>query len=87
MAEVKFAKGTEEWELFRDYWNLCQSVWKIENNDDYWQDVVDLTDKFYKKYQSRFARELALALVCELERKSKENKIGSSLNPAAGTRK
>ncbi len=71
MAEVKFSKGTEEWELFQDYWNLCQSVWEIEDNDDYWQSVVDSTDRFYKKYQNSFARGLALVLVNELERRSK----------------
>lgn len=70
MAEIKFAKGSEEWQLFIDYWELCQKYWRPEDNDDYWESVVKETDVFYKKYNSQFARSLALTLVEELERRS-----------------
>ncbi|WP_243034982.1 hypothetical protein [Mediterraneibacter gnavus] len=33
--------------------------------------VVEDTDRFYRKYQTEFSKELALALANELERKAK----------------
>ena len=70
LAGVKFSKGSEEWQMFMDYWALCQKFWNPEDNDDYWDAVVKETDAFYKKYNSQFARSLALTLVEELERRS-----------------
>ena len=74
MAEVKFAKGSEEWQMFMDYWALCQKYWEPDDNDDYWESVVKETDVFYRKYNSEFAKSLALTLVNELERKSRPRK-------------
>ena len=70
MAAVKFTKGSEEWQMFMDYWDLCQKYWKPENNDNYWQRVIDDTDKFYKKYKTNFTRGLVNVLVDELEHKN-----------------
>lgn len=72
MAGKKFAKGTEEWQMFQDYWNLCQSVWEVETPDEYWGGVVDSAEAFCQKYKTQFAKSLALALVNELERRSRE---------------
>lgn len=74
MAEAKFRNGSEEWQLFVDYWSLCQKYWEPENNDDYWEGVVKDTDDFYKKYNSDFSRALALVLIDELESKIKNQK-------------
>ena len=74
MAEIKFAKGSEEWQMFMDYWALCQKYWEPDDNDDYWESVVKETDVFYRKYNSEFAKSLALTLVNELERKSRSRK-------------
>lgn len=69
MAEVKFLKGSEEWQMFMDYWALCQKYWEPEDNDTYWESLTSATDDFWKKYKTTFARELALSLVNEQERK------------------
>ena len=69
--EKKFAKGSSEWMMFMDYWALCQKYWEPDDNDDYWESVVKETDVFYRKYNSEFAKSLALTLVNELERKSR----------------
>ena len=50
MAEVKFTKGSEEWQMFMDYWGLCQKYWKPEPADEYWEALVVEMDVFYKKY-------------------------------------
>ena len=72
--EKKFAKGSSEWMMFMDYWALCQKYWDPDDNDDYWELVVKETDVFYRKYNSEFAKSLALTLVNELERKSRSRK-------------
>ena len=72
--EKKFAKGSSEWMMFMDYWALCQKYWDTDDNDDYWESVVKETDVFYRKYNSEFAKSLALTLVNELERKSRTRK-------------
>ena len=61
--EKKFAKGSSEWMMFMDYWALCQKYWEPDDNDDYWESVVKETDVFYRKYNSEFAKSLALTLV------------------------
>ena len=68
--EKKFAKGSSEWMMFMDYWALCQKYWEPDDNDDYWESVVKETDVFYRKYNSEFAKALALTLVNEVERKN-----------------
>ena len=72
--EKKFAKGSSEWMIFMDFWTLCQKYWEPDDNDDYWELVVKETDVFYRKYNSEFAKSLALTLVNELERKSRSRK-------------
>ena len=72
--EKKFAKGSSEWMMFMDFWTLCQKYWEPDDNDDYWESVVKETDVFYRKYNSEFAKSLALTLVNELERKSRLRK-------------
>ena len=72
--EKKFAKGSSEWMMFMDFWTLCQKYWEPDDNDDYWESVVKETDVFYRKYNTEFAKSLALTLVNELERKSRQRK-------------
>lgn len=72
--EKKFAKGSSEWMMFMDFWTLCQKYWEPDDNDDYWELVVKETDVFYRKYNSEFAKSLALTLVNELEKKSRSRK-------------
>ena len=69
MGEVKFTKGSEEWQMFMDYWALCQKFWEPEAEDVWWEQLIQETDAFYKKYCTDFARALALELVNEAERK------------------
>lgn len=68
MAEVKFAKGSEEWQMFMDYWALCQKYWKPEKTDEWWDEVISEIDKFAKKYGSTvFVRGLCMSLINKLE--------------------
>lgn len=73
MSQVKFNKGSEEWQMFVDYWNLCQKYWQIESNDDYWQELIYAIDDFIKKYKDiPFAYRLAMAFADTKEEESKK---------------
>ena len=60
MASAKFNKGSEEWMMFTDFWNLCQKYWIVENTDEYWDSLVDCTN------------ELSMALLNSQDKKSKK---------------
>lgn len=75
MASKRFEKGSEEWQMFTDFWVLCQKYWVIEENDEYWEQAIKAADDFYKKYKGKnefFAKKLALALTDTLSEKEKE---------------
>lgn len=68
MASKRFDKGSEEWLLFMEYWQLCQKYWEPEETDEWWDEALHQIDLFSKKYGSTvFARGLCMALVNELE--------------------
>lgn len=76
MSAIKLQKGTEEFEMFRDYWKILEENWGFEDSEAYWNKVIEDTDAFYRKYETEFSKELVLALINELERKAKdENKL------------
>ena len=53
MSAVKFSKGSEEWMMFTDFWQLCQKHWEVELTDEYWEQLIrkDATE-FEQKYKS-----------------------------------
>lgn len=64
MAEVKFGKGSEEWMMFTEFWQLCQKYWNPEKNDSYWDGLVTDVDAFYKKFSKiELSKELALSFI------------------------
>ena len=68
MASKKFNKGSEEWIMFTDFWNLCQKYWIVEDSDAYWESVIRSANDFQKKYNHiLLSRRLALAFVDALE--------------------
>lgn len=74
MSAIKLQKGTEEFEMFLDYWKMLEENWGVEDSEAYWNKVIEDTDAFYRKYETEFSKELALALINELERKAKDEK-------------
>ena len=68
MASKKFNKGSEEWMMFTDFWNLCEKYWIVEDSDDYWESVVRSSNEFYKKYNHiLLSKRLSLAFVGAME--------------------
>ena len=71
MARKNIQSGTEEFELFRDFWNLCKENAIVENNDAYFEKVVQDVENFYQKYKTPFAKDLGIAIVNDIERRCK----------------
>lgn len=72
MASEKFEKGSEEWMMFLDFWNLCQKYWIVENTDEYWDSLVNSAREFYEKYKNiHLSENLAIALLNSQDEKSK----------------
>ena len=75
MASVKFSKGSEEWQMFIDYWNLCQKHWQVESTDEYWENLIDDCNEFCEKYKDyKLAREIAMAFCNAQEKNLKESR-------------
>lgn len=72
--EKKFGKGTEEWQMFTDFWKLCQSYWVPEDKDEYWEQLMKDADSFCKVYNSEFAKGIALAFINAKERELRDGK-------------
>lgn len=74
MAEVKFEKGSKEWEMFMDFWKMCQKHWIPDETEEYWIALSNDINDFYKKYKTSFAKRLYWALHQEMEQKMKDRK-------------
>lgn len=71
MGKKNIQSGTEEFELFRDFWNLYKENAIVENSEAYFEKVQHDIDNFYQKYKTPFAKELGIAVANEMERKWK----------------
>ena len=72
----KFEKGTENYELFNDFWQLRQKYYEpdIQNNDDgngWFQELTEVGKKIVEKYKGtdleKLARNLVLAHLEDVE--------------------
>ncbi len=77
---MAFERGSEEFNLFQDYWNLCKKFWLVkEDSDKWWDEVINEVEAFYKKYgKDKFVKDLCLALTAKLERQVKGAKDGKA---------
>jgi len=67
MASQRFQKGSREFEMFSEFWSLCQKYWIPEESDEYWESAIRDIGAFQKKYGLHgFARKLGGALAEEL---------------------
>lgn len=56
MASVKFEKGSAEWQMFQDYYKICQKYWQPEQDETkaetYWLELGEDMNKFYNTYST-----------------------------------
>ena len=49
MARKNIQSGTEEFELFKDFWNMYKDNATVEDADEYINKIISDADNFYKK--------------------------------------
>lgn len=77
MAKKDFGKGTEEWMMFVEFWQLCKDYWIPENEDSYWDELIQKSNDFAEKYKDIINGDLAKNLViafCESRDKAIKTK-------------
>lgn len=52
MAKEKFTKNSPEWEMFRDFYQICEQFWIPESSEDYWKQLTEAGDEFVAKYKN-----------------------------------
>lgn len=68
-------RGTEEFELFGDYFKICKKYWQVESTDEYWEHLIDDCNEFCEKYKDyALAREIARAFCNAQEKNLKESR-------------
>ena len=60
-------KGDTEYDLFNDYWKLTKEFNIPEDNDEYWESLINAGNAFCKKYDSQYAIDLMLAFMASRE--------------------
>ena len=67
--EQEFKKGSLERAFFSEFYELCEKYWVPEDNDDYWHEVIKVTDEFVQKYKDVHpaVRSMTLGFISSLE--------------------
>lgn len=59
--------------MFTDAWKFYKKYADVQQSDKYWEALITEADTIVKKYQNdKLCRDLIIAAMSELERKSKE---------------
>ena len=64
-----FDKNGVERKMFADFYKMCEQFWIPEDNDDYWHEVIKVTDEFVQKYKDVHpaVRSMTLGFISGLE--------------------
>lgn len=63
------------WNIYKDVWNFHKKYADVKEDDTYWEDVVNESDKIAKRHgECKFVINLLLAVIDELQRIYKEMK-------------
>lgn len=64
MGAAKFPKGSTEWMLFVDFWEMCKKYWYMEDTEVYWEGLNNDVSNFIEKYGDYpFATKIGLAFM------------------------
>lgn len=50
MASKKLPRGTPEFEMFGEFYNLVQEFYEVEDTDEYWDGLIYKSGKLIDKY-------------------------------------
>lgn len=65
-AEIK-----TEFAYFGEVWTLFKKYYDVQQEDSYWEKLIEEAGAINQKYQCELCKDLLLAVVNELERKGK----------------
>lgn len=74
MASKNIQKGSEEFQMFKDFWELCQKYWDPEGSDEYWENAMKDVDAFHKKYKTPYSKHFSIGLLNALEEIERERR-------------
>ena len=57
----QLTKTDAEFQMFSDYYKIYQDFYEPEDNDNYWDELAHAVNGFYNKYNTKLAKDLALA--------------------------
>lgn len=65
----------QEFDMFAAVWKAFKSLLPVGTKDDidYWNNATEQTTAIMQKYPDPFSKDIALAVLTELERRSKAN--------------
>ena len=76
--QKRFEKGTENYELFNDFWKLRQQYYQADNDNEWFAEMMNTGEKIIEKYQntelSKLARSLIFAHFEDVEDRWKEGR-------------
>lgn len=63
MASKKLEKGSAEWQFFQDFWRFRQEYYEPEEDDEWFEKLVNNATLLYEKYKNSDFKEFALKLI------------------------
>lgn len=68
-------KGTREWQMFGEFFQLCKNHWNAKDTDEYWENLINDNNDFYNKYKDiPLSKKLAIAFSETQEEIIKKNR-------------
>ena len=73
---VKNSEVQQEFEMFADVWKLFKQRLPVgkPDDDEYWEETVNAVKCFMIKYPDSFSKDIAMAVLTEIERRGKRGR-------------
>ena len=68
-------KETIEFQIFTDVLNFFKRYYQFRDDDNFWNRVIEESNQIAKKYDNKFANDLLISVIKEMERKLKNWKV------------
>lgn len=67
-------KETIEFQVFTDVWNFFKRYYQVRDDGNFWNRVIEESNQIAVKYDNKFANDLLISVIKEMERKLKKDK-------------
>ena len=75
--QKRLEKGSDEWLFFQDYYKFRQQYYEADNNEEWFEKLIQSADRLYKKYKNvsfaEYANQLILAHISDVDRRTRKN--------------